>query len=156
MVAVNDYVPYKIHVINIFWDKAMLYTKRLCIKKTKVKLIWIRTEEIHAQVIQGTFPSVIFLLRIVWIRRSLVPSTATHWRCFVNFFTKTLQGSLFQRLREVITGWAHVDILQDYVSPPNRERFGNHVSGDKPETFQKATYVQVINGNRIGKTDSTE
>ena len=37
------------------------------------------------------------------------------------FFTKPLQGSLFRRLREVIMGWAHIDILQDYFSPENKE-----------------------------------
>ena len=32
----------------------------------------------------------------------------------------------------------------------------NLVSGDETETSQKATYVQVVTGNRIGKTDGTE
>ena len=53
-------------------------------------------------------------------------------------------------------GWAHVDILKDYVPPPNKESVENNVSGDEPETFQKATYVQVVTGNRIGKIDGTE
>ena len=26
VVAVSEYVPYKTHMINIFWDKAILYT----------------------------------------------------------------------------------------------------------------------------------
>ena len=53
-------------------------------------------------------------------------------------------------------GWAHVIILQDYVPPPKKERVENHVSGDEPETSQKATYDQVVTGNLIGKADSTE
>ena len=51
-----------------------------------------------------------------------------------DFFTKPSQGSLFRSLREVIMGWAHLDILQDNVPPPKKERVENHVSGDKPET----------------------
>ena len=73
-----------------------------------------------------------------------------------NFFTKPLQGSLFQRLREVIMGWKHVNILQDYVPHPKKERNENHVSGDKSETLQKANYVQFVTGDRIVKTDGME
>ena len=29
VVAVSEYVPYKIHIIGIFWDKTMFYTKKL-------------------------------------------------------------------------------------------------------------------------------
>ena len=39
VVSVSEYVPYKIHMINFFEDKAMLYTKSFCIKTTKVQLI---------------------------------------------------------------------------------------------------------------------
>ena len=81
MVAVIEYVPYKIHTMSIFWDKAILYTKRFCIKTTKFPLRCIRRAEIHTQVIQVTFTSGISLLRIVWIRRSLVSITAICWRC---------------------------------------------------------------------------
>ena len=72
------------------------------------------------------------------------------------FFTKTLQGSFFRRLRELIMKWVHVKILQDYVPPPKKERSENHVSGDEPEIEQKVTYAQIVTGNRIGKTDGTE
>ena len=73
-----------------------------------------------------------------------------------DFFTKPLQGSLFWRLKEFIMGWAHANILQDYVPPSKKERVENHFSGDKSETSQKATYVQVVAGNQIGKTDGTK
>ena len=33
--------------------------------------------------------------------------------------------------------------------------FENRVSGDEPETSQKATYVQIVTGNRTGKTDGS-
>ena len=51
---------------------------------------------------------------------------------------------------------AHINILQDYVPPPKEERVENHVSGDKPETQHKETYIQVVTGNQIEKTDGTE
>ena len=72
-----------------------------------------------------------------------------------DFFTEPFRGSLFRLLREVIMVLLHVDILQDYVPPPNKERVENHVSGDKPGTSQKATYAQIVTGNRIGKTDGS-
>ena len=64
-----------------------------------------------------------------------------------DLFTKPLQGLLFQRLREVIMGWAHINILQVYVQPPKKERVENHVSGDEPDISQKLTYAQVVTGN---------
>ena len=47
-------------------------------------------------------------------------------------------------------GWVHVDILQDYVPPPNKECVENHVSGDEPEIEQKVTYAQIVTGSQIG------
>ena len=72
-----------------------------------------------------------------------------------DFFTKPLQGSLFRRLIEVITVWVHVDILQYYDPPPKKERFENHVSGDKPKIDQKVTYAQIITGSRIRGADGS-
>ena len=60
-----------------------------------------------------------------------------------NFFTKPLQGSLFWRLREVIMGWAHVNILQNHFPLPKKERVENHVSGDKPEIKKKVKSILV-------------
>ena len=42
VVPASEYVPYKTHMINIFWDNAILCTKMFCIKKKKVKLRWRR------------------------------------------------------------------------------------------------------------------
>ena len=75
---------------------------------------------------------------------------------FADFFTMPLQWSLFRPTREVIMVWAHVNILQDYEPPPNKELIEKNISGDKPETSQKATYVHVVTGNQIEKTDGTE
>ena len=97
-----------------------------------------------------------FLLRIVCIRRSLVSSTATHRQCSPTSSINHCMGHFFWRIREVIMGWSHVDILRDYIPPPQKERVEYHASGDKPETSQKATYVQVITGDLIGKIHGTE
>ena len=72
-----------------------------------------------------------------------------------DFFNKPLQGSLFWSFREVIMGWAHIDILQDYVPPPKKERVENNVSGDEPEIEQKVTYAQIITGSLIGSADGS-
>ena len=95
MVAVSEYVPCKIHMINIFWDKAMFYTKRFCIKTTILKLRWRRTAEIHAQVIQGKFTSGIYLLGIVWIRRILVSLTRKHRQCSPTSSLNHYRGHFF-------------------------------------------------------------
>ena len=53
-------------------------------------------------------------------------------------------------------GWVHINILQDYVPPPYKEPVENHVSGDKPDTSQKATYVQIVTGDLIQKENGKE
>ena len=44
----------------------------------------------------------------------------------------------------------HVDILQDYVTPPKKECVETFVSEDKPEIDKKATPAQIVTGGRIG------
>ena len=66
-----------------------------------------------------------------------------------DFFTKPLQGWIWWRLREVIMVLGHVDILQDYIPPPKKERVENNVYGDKPEINQKVTYAKIVTGSRI-------
>ena len=95
MVAVSEYVPYRIHTINIFLGQGYALHIFFCIKTTKVQLRRRRTSEIHAQVIQGTFPSEISMLRIVWIRRSLVSSNATHLRCSPTSSLNHCKGQFF-------------------------------------------------------------
>ena len=48
VVAVSEYVPYKIHMIDIFLGQGYVLNKRFGTKTTKVQLRWIRTAEIHA------------------------------------------------------------------------------------------------------------
>ena len=52
-------------------------------------------------------------------------------------------------------GQLHVEILQDYVQPPNKERVENYVSGDTPEIEQKVTYAQIVTGSKIGSADGS-
>ena len=73
----------------------------------------------------------------------------------VNFFTKPLQGSIFWRLRKVIMGWADVEILKDFVPPPQKYCVKNHVSSDKTENLQKATYIHIVTGYQIRKIDGS-
>ena len=95
VVAVSEYVTYNITLLILFWDKAMLCIKRFCIKKTEEKLIWRRTSEINAQVIQGTFTFGIYLLTIVWISRSLVSITETHRQCSPTSSLNHYKGHFF-------------------------------------------------------------
>ena len=80
MDVVSDYVPYKIHMIS-FLGQGYALNKKVLYQDKKMQLRQRRTAEIHAQVIKGTFPSGIFLLRIMWIRSILVSNTETHRRC---------------------------------------------------------------------------
>ena len=52
-------------------------------------------------------------------------------------------------------GWVHVDILQDFVPPPNKGRVDNHVSRDKPEINQKVTYAQLVTWSKIRSADGS-
>ena len=82
----------KVTWLIFFGDTAMLYTNNVFIKTTEVKLRWRRTAEIIAQVIKGEFISIISLLRIVGIRRSLVSSTVTHRQCLPNSSLNQCKG----------------------------------------------------------------
>ena len=94
----------------------------------------MRTAEIHAQVIRGTFPLVFLFVKDGVDKEEFSTEYCNTSAILADLFTKPLQGLLFRSLREVIMGWAHLDILQDNVPPPKKERVENHVSGDKPET----------------------
>ena len=52
-------------------------------------------------------------------------------------------------------GWVLVKILQDYVSPPNKEHVEILVSGDEPEIKQKLTYSQILTGGQIRSADGS-
>ena len=80
VVAFSDYLPYKIHMVNIFFVKCYVLHKKVFYQDSKSAINMDKMSEIYAQVIQGTFPSDLFLLGIAWIRSSLVSSTATHQR----------------------------------------------------------------------------
>ena len=41
-----------------------------------------------------------------------------------DYFTKPLQGSLFNRFREIIMGWKHIDTLKTFLDS-RKERVGN-------------------------------
>ena len=60
VVAVSDYMPYKIYRIGIFLVQVYALHKKTFIKTMKAQLRCKITAEIHAQVIQGTFPSDFF------------------------------------------------------------------------------------------------
>ena len=95
MVAVSKYVSYNIHMISSLVEKGILYTKGFCIKTTTMQLLSRIRAEIHAQDIQGKFPSGVFLLRVVWIIRGLVSSTATHRQCLPTSSQNHCGGPLF-------------------------------------------------------------
>ena len=50
--------------------------------------------------------------------------------------------------------WTHADNLLNDAPPPKRERVEKYLFGDKLEISQKATYAQIVTGNRIGKIDA--
>jgi hypothetical protein len=64
-----------------------------------------------------------------------------------NFFTKPLQGSLFQKFRAVLLGHCHVNTLTKYPPPPE-ERVENPIlekvrSGASGQTFALPTKKKV-------------
>ena len=68
-----------------------------------------------------------------------------------DFFTKPLQGSLFQNFRDVVLGYKHIDVLKTYIKKesPEQERVrsevssGNYISsGDGPSVVTWADVVK--------------
>ena len=136
MVAVSEYVPYKSHMIIIFWGQRYALHKKVLYQDKKSV---IKIEENSRNSCAGNSSHV--SIRYFYVKDSVDKEDFSIENCntsamLADFFTKSLWGSLFRRLREVIMGWAHVDILRDYVAPPKKERVENYVSGDEPETSQ--------------------
>ena len=50
-------------------------------------------------------------------------------------------------------GWLHVNILQDYVPPTNKDHVEIHVSGGEPEIEKMVTYAHIITGDQIRSND---
>ena len=72
---------------------------------------------------------------------------------FADFFTKSLQGALFAKFRDVIMGWKHVDNLQ-MVPPSTKERVGNLVKvGSNQEEINSN---MDTGGERIKSSVETE
>ena len=64
-----------------------------------------------------------------------------------DFFTKPLQGALFNKFRAVIMGWEHIDT----ISPSgNKERVGESVFQDKEMSTASAvekSYTDAVKNN---------
>ena len=65
-----------------------------------------------------------------------------------NFFTKLLQGCLFQKFRAVLLGHCHVNTLTKSPLPPSEERVENPIlekvrSGASGQTFALPTKKKV-------------
>ena len=67
-------------------------------------------------------------------------------------FTKTLQGSLFAKLCDVVMGWKHVDTLQ-MVPPPTMERVGNVVKFRSKPRRNRFQHGDRRRKNRIQRGD---
>ena len=46
------------------------------------------------------------------------------WKILANYFTKPLEGRLFNVLREIIMGWKHISEPETFLPPPPKERVG--------------------------------
>ena len=75
-----------------------------------------------------------------------------------DYFTKPLQGSLFRKMRSVIMGWEHVNVLkEDYESRLDKERVAKsilksqEVSNHDVTTQDKRTYAQAVKNIKSSK-----
>ena len=61
-----------------------------------------------------------------------------------DYFTKPLQGVIFNKFRSMIMGWEHIETLRPST---NKEHVENHVSVDEqvnPRNVKK-TYADAVN-----------
>ena len=64
-----------------------------------------------------------------------------------DFFTKPLQGSLFNKMRDVIMGKKHVDSLRDELPPSAKERVENSM---------RSEYLRLRKKPKIGSAPHDE
>ncbi len=63
-----------------------------------------------------------------------------------DYFTKPLQGALFNKLRRVIMGWDHISILQkkEPILPTTEERVGIISNGGKTDSKDKENKAVIM------------
>ena len=150
VVAVSEYVPHKVQMINFLdaqgysLQKSILYQdNQSAIKMEKngrnsctgnSRHISIRYFFVKDRVNKGEFT---------------IEYCPTEWM-IADFFTKPLQGALYHKFRAIIMGWKHVDSIRDSTISSPKERVGNSMGGDIPPTTDapRKTYSQAVTNGR--------
>jgi hypothetical protein len=158
VVGVSKYVPHKVQMINFLGaqgydlQKCVLYQdNQSAIKMEKngrnsysgnSRHISIRYFFVKNRVDKGEFT---------------IEYCSTEWM-LADFFTKPLQGGLYNRFREIIMGWKHVDTIRDVKMSPHKERVENSVRGDITEIAHKPrrSYLEAVtDGRTMTSTETT-
>ena len=100
----------------------MSYGLILSIRITSPLFAWRGMVETHVDKNPGTFISVIFFIKDRIRAGNVSVEFCPTELMLADFFTKPLQGSLFQKFRRVVMGYDPLSVLQDEYSARLKER----------------------------------
>ncbi len=143
LVGVSDYLPRKIWIINFLREQGYHLKKKVLYQDNESTMKMLKNGRDSTRHVSIRF---FFVADRVRKHEFTVEYCHTH-SMLADFFSKALQGKLFQKYREELMGWKHVDSLkQNGVDFPAKERIENNVT-DKYTTgnkTEKMTYAEIV------------
>ena len=111
IVGVSEYVPYKIHMLNILSGQGYDLTKKVLYQDNESAIRLIRNGRNSC-----TGNSRHISIRYFFVKDRVDKGEFTVEYCntlamLADYFTKPLQGELFRRLRRIVMGWDDIDTL---------------------------------------------
>ena len=142
VIAVSEYIPYKTWLINFmeaqgykFKDKVLFQDNMSAMKMEKNGRNSCTGNSRHISIRY-------FFVKDRLDKKEFRLDYCPMVNMIADFFTKPLQGALFNKFRAVIMGWEHIDM----ISPSgNKEHVGKSVFHDK----QMSTVSTVKNHTRM-------
>ena len=150
VVGLSEYLPYNLWLVNFLGAQGYTIESNIVYQDNQSA---IRMEKNGRNSCTGNSRHI--HIRYFFVKDRIDKNEVTIEYCptlqmLADYFTKPLQGSLFNKLRKVIMGWAHIDTLQssnvDVSVPKERVEISNEI--DKVST--NTSSVRNTLSNKIG------
>ena len=125
VVGVSDYLPYNIWMTLFLKEQGMILYKNVLYQDNQSAMKMLKNGRESC-----TGNSRHIDIRYFFVKDRVDKGEVEVIYCMTeemlaDYFTKPLQGALFEKLRRVIMGWDPISILQDVVASKMKERVGN-------------------------------
>ena len=125
VVGVSDYLPYNIWMTLFLKEQGMILYKNVLYQDNQSAMKMLKNGRESC-----TGNSRHIDIRYFFVKDRVDKGEVEVIYCpteemLADYFTKPLQGALFEKLRRVIMGWDPISILQDAVASKMKERVGN-------------------------------